>query len=125
MLPPAGHDAVVVLQVGVGVKADGGDVKEGFVDGAVVEGFDVGEGVDELEAGDANFVGGEAVEHEGVVGVGAVGDLDLLYCGTHGVAVLQKAGAGETKRKATRERRGRRRAAAMRRVRRGASGEAK
>ena len=71
------HEGVVVLQVWVGVEGDGGDVVEGLVDGAVIEGLDVGEGVGELVAGDSDLVGGEAVEHEGVVGVGAVGDADL------------------------------------------------
>ena len=72
------------------MEGDGGDVVEGLVDGAVVEGLDVGEGVGELEAGDADLVGGEAVEHEGVVGVGAVGDGDFLNgcaCCFHGDAV--------------------------------------
>ncbi len=76
----AGHEGVLLLQVGVGVEGDGGDIVEGFVDGAVVEGLDVGEGVVELEAGDADLIGGQAVEHEGVVGVRAVGDIDLLNC---------------------------------------------
>ena len=42
------------------MKADGGDVVEGFVLGAAVEGFDVGEGVGEAIAGDADLVGGQA-----------------------------------------------------------------
>ena len=41
-----------------------------------------------LVAGDADFVGGEAVEHEGVVGVGAVGDVDFLNGGGNGHRVL-------------------------------------
>src|ERR1700733_14593822 len=41
----AGHQGVVVLEVGVGVEADCGDIVEGLVDGAVIEGLDVGEGV--------------------------------------------------------------------------------
>jgi hypothetical protein len=73
----AGHEGVVILQVRVGVEGDRGDVVESFVDGAVVERFDVGEGVGELEAGDSDLVGGEAIEHKGVVGVGAVSDADL------------------------------------------------
>ena len=80
----AGHQGVLVLQVGIGVEGDGGDVVEGLVDGAVVQRLDVGEGVGELVAGDADLVGGQAVEHEGVVGVGAVGDVDLLNCGVGG-----------------------------------------
>ena len=69
------------------MEADGGDVVEGLVDGAVVEGLDVGEGMGELVAGDSDLVGGEAVEHEGVVRVGAVGDADFLdgsTCCSHG-----------------------------------------
>ncbi len=63
----AGHEGVLLLEVGVGVEGDRGDVVEGFVDGAVVERFDVRQGVGELVAGDADLVGGQAVEHEGVV----------------------------------------------------------
>ena len=70
----AGHQGVVLLHVRVGMEGDRGDVVEGLLDGALVQRLDVGEGVGELEAGDAHLVGGEAVEHEGVVGVGAVGD---------------------------------------------------
>ena len=80
----AGHQGVVVLEVGVGVEGDGGDIIEGFVDGLVVEGLDVGQYVGELIAGDPDLVGGKAVEHECVVGVGAVGDTDLLICGLRG-----------------------------------------
>jgi hypothetical protein len=82
----AGHQGVVVLQVGVGVERDGGDVVEGLIDGAVVEGFYVGEGVGEFVARDTHLVSGEAIEHEGVVGIGAMGDADLLNggaCGSH------------------------------------------
>ena len=81
----AGHDGVVVLEVGIGVEGDGGDIVEGFVDGFLVEGFDVGEGVGELESGHAHLAGGQTVEHKCVVGVGAVGDADLLNCGAGGV----------------------------------------
>src|SRR5208337_3961530 len=73
----AAHQSVVVLEVGVGVEADGGDVVESVVAGAQVEGLDVGEGVSEAIAGDADLVGGQAVKHEGVIGVGTVGDGDI------------------------------------------------
>ncbi len=87
----AGHQGVLVLEVGIGVEADGGDIVESLVDGAVVEGLDVGKGMRELVARDAHLVGGEAVEHKGVVGVGAVGDADLLNGGaggSHGASIL-------------------------------------
>jgi hypothetical protein len=73
----ATHQRVVLLQVRVGVEADGGDVEEGLVLGAAVEGLDVAQGVGEAVAGDADLVGGQAIEHEGVIGVGTVGDGDL------------------------------------------------
>ncbi len=74
------------------MEADRGDVVEGFVDGAVVEGLDVGEGVGEFVAGDAHLVGGKAVKHEGVVGVGAVGDADLLDGGAGGGHCVESFG---------------------------------
>ena len=49
----AAHQRVVVLEVGIGVEADGGDVVKGFVAGADVEGLDVAEGVVEAIADDA------------------------------------------------------------------------
>ncbi len=73
----AAHQRVVLLQVGVGVEADGGHVEEGLVQGAAVEGLDVAQGVGKAVAGDAHLVGGQAIEHEGVVGVGAMGDGDI------------------------------------------------
>jgi len=86
------HQGVGLLQVGIGVEADGGDIVKGVVDGALVQRLDVGERVRELEAGNTHLVSGEAIEHEGVVGVRAVGDLDFLdgcaCCGCHGLAFL-------------------------------------
>ena len=64
-----------VGQVGEGVDADGRDF-ELAVQGAAVEGLDVLELVDELEAAGVELVVGQGVEHEGVVGVGAVPDPD-------------------------------------------------
>ena len=92
----AGHQCVGLLHVGISVEADGGDIVEGIVDGALVERLNVGQGVGELEAGNAHLVGGEAVEHEGIVGVRAVGDLDFLdgcACVCHGLAVPCQSGS--------------------------------
>src|ERR1019366_10673801 len=76
---------VRLLHVGISVEGDGGDIVEGLMNGALVEGLDVGEGMREFEARDAHLVGGEAVEHEGVVGVGAMRDADFLEgCGSAG-----------------------------------------
>ena len=87
----AGHQGVVVLQVGIGVEGDGGDVVKRLVDGALVEGFDVGEGVAELEARDTHLVGGQPVKHKGVVGVGAVGDVISRLPSVMGVGECSEA----------------------------------
>jgi hypothetical protein len=65
------------LQGRIGVEADGGDIKERLGEGAAIEGFDVAQGMGEAIAGDADFAGGEAVEHECIVGVRTMGDGDV------------------------------------------------
>ena len=50
----------------------------------LIQRLDVAERVRELVAGDADFVGGQPVKHEGVVGVGAVGDGDFDGLGRNG-----------------------------------------
>ena len=58
--------------------------------------LDVGEGVCELEARHAHLVGREAVEHEGIVGVRAVGDGDFLDGGDgvrHGRRFPRRSGS--------------------------------
>src|SRR6185437_5028301 len=70
----AAHQQVIALDVGIGVKADGGYVEEGFVLRSPVECLDVTQSVREPESGNANLAGGHAVEHESVVGVGTVRD---------------------------------------------------
>ena len=77
----AAHQRVVLLQVGVGVEADGGYVEEGLILGSQVEGLDVAQSVGEFVAGDANLVGGQSIEHESVIGVGTVCDGDLSRLG--------------------------------------------
>ena len=84
----AGHQCVGLLHVGISVEADGGDIVEGIVG--------------ELEAGNAHLVGGEAVEHEGIVGVRAVGYLDFLdgcACVCHELAVPCQSGSVDRERK--------------------------
>ena len=80
----AAHQRVVLLQVRVGVEADGGYVEEGLALGAEVEGLDVAQRVREPVAGDADLVGGQAIEHKGVIGVGTVGDGDVEHLGRAG-----------------------------------------
>ena len=72
---PGGEQGVLVGEVGEGVDADGRDFQLAF-EGPVVEGLDVLELVDELEVAVVELVVGQGVEHEGVVGVGAVPDPD-------------------------------------------------
>src|SRR6185437_11558545 len=50
----------------------------------MVQGFNVGKSVVELEARHSNLVRGQAIEHEGVVRIWAVGDVDLLNCSVRG-----------------------------------------
>jgi len=88
----AGHQGVIVLQVGIRVERDRGDVIKGFADRPLVQGFNVGEGVGELVAWDTNLVGREPVEHKRVVGVRAVGNADLLSRGGGGGDVLRILG---------------------------------
>ena len=90
----ATHERVVVLEVGVGVETDGGDVVEGFFAGALVEGFNVAESVGEAIARDADLVGGEAVEHEGVIGVGTVGDGNIDGAGWFSLVGAQEIPPG-------------------------------
>jgi hypothetical protein len=59
------------------MKADGGDVVEGLIAGTYVEGFNVAKGVRKAITGDTNFVGGQAVKHEGVIRVRTMGDGDV------------------------------------------------
>ncbi len=75
------HQRVVLLDVGVSVEADGADIVEGLFACAAVEGLDIAKRVRKAIAGDANFIRRQAVEHEGIVGVGAMGDGDFQWHG--------------------------------------------
>ena len=67
---------VFLVQEGVGGKADGRDVV-GLLVGGAVERFDVGQDVRELEPGRLHPVGGQGIEHEGVVGIRRMRQLDF------------------------------------------------
>ena len=67
---------VLVANGGIGGEADGGDVV-GLCEGGFVEGLDIGKDVGVLVTGSGELVGGEGVEHEGVVGIGRMGELDF------------------------------------------------
>src|SRR5208282_771389 len=66
------------------MKTDGRDIVEGLFAGAAVQGLDVRKRVGEAIAGDANLIRRQAVEHEGVVGVRAMGDGDFDWRGGDG-----------------------------------------
>jgi hypothetical protein len=66
---------VLVGDVGVGVEADGRHLVDA-ARGLLVQGLYVFEDVLEFEIARVELAGREAVEHEGVVGVGRVGDGD-------------------------------------------------
>ena len=80
----AGHQRVFVLHVGIGVEGNRADIVDAFL-GFLVECLDVAKRVGETQAGGTDFVRGQGVEHERVIGVGAVRDMDrarhlLLPC---------------------------------------------
>ena len=74
----ARQQSIVVLNVGIGVERDGGDVVNAVAfPRLLVQGLDVAKRMSEAQPGNAHLVGGQSIEHEGVVGVGAVRDADL------------------------------------------------
>ena len=72
----ARHERVAVGHERVGVERDRRDLVAALLRVAV-ERLDVGEHVAHLEVAGGDAASGEAVEHERVVAVGAVGDADL------------------------------------------------
>src|SRR5580700_6451385 len=72
----ARQQCVMILNVGKGVERDGSYVVDAFLRLAVQR-LDVTQRVGEAQPGHANFVRGQAVEHECIVGVGAVRNCDL------------------------------------------------
>ena len=68
----ARHQRVLILDIRIGMERDRTDVINSLAR-LLIQGLDVAEGMSEAQACGANFVCGQAVEHEGVVGIGAVG----------------------------------------------------
>src|ERR1700689_3675101 len=90
---PASHQRIVFLNVGIGMKRDGGHVVKGLVHGLVVQGFNIAEGMSELVSWNANLPGGKTVKHESVIGVRTVGDGDLFassFAGTLSRGIRRK-----------------------------------
>src|SRR5208283_2832508 len=67
---------VVVAEGRISGKAEGGDVV-GLRESGFVEGLDIGKDVRVFIARGGELVGGQGIKHEGVVGIGRVGKLDL------------------------------------------------
>src|SRR5437660_432268 len=76
----AGHQRIFVLYVGIGVEGNRADIVDAFLR-LLIERLDVAKRVGETQARGADFVRGQGVEHERVVGVGAVGDRDFADVG--------------------------------------------
>ncbi len=74
----ARHQRVFILNVWIGVEGNRADVIDAF-SRLLVQRLDVAEGMGEAQAGGADFVRGQAVKHEGVVGVRAVGHGNLAH----------------------------------------------
>ncbi len=68
---PAAQERVTLRQVGVGVERDGGHVDLAF-ESEAIEALDVVQDLHHLVAGGRHASAGEAVEHEGIVGIRAV-----------------------------------------------------
>ena len=75
MLQPLGKQGVLVEQIGIGVDADGRDF-ELALEGAAVERLDVLQFVLKDQVAGVDLAVGQGVEHEGVVGIGAMSDVD-------------------------------------------------
>ena len=90
------EEGVAIGQRGVGVDGQGRDLELAGLRPAV-EALDVVEHLDDLEPSRVDLAGGQAVEHEGVVGVRAVADPDARLA--HGEApVLKRIREGDLSR---------------------------
>src|SRR5271167_1652443 len=69
----ARHQSVLVLDVGISMKRNRGDVVDA-VQGFAVQGLDIAKRMGKFHSGHANLVRRHAIKHEGVVGVRTVGD---------------------------------------------------
>ena len=74
--PAASHQGVLILDVGIRVKRDRGDIVNAFA-GFLVQGLAIAERVREAQARGAALVSRQAVKHVRIVGIGAVSDGDL------------------------------------------------
>jgi len=66
------------------MKADRAHIEKRFFAGASVQGFNVAKRVRKVIARHADFVGGQAVKHERVIGIGTMRDGDFGHIGRGG-----------------------------------------
>ena len=95
---PVGQQAVAIREVRVGVDGQRRDL-EAALARPVVEGLDVAQHVLEAEAVGRDQLLGQRVEHEGVVGVGAVPEADQAVA-AHAGRRCPRGGRGERRRTA-------------------------
>ena len=72
----AGQQCVLVLDVWIRVKRNRRNVVNALP-GFVIERLDIAKRMGEAQPRYAHFVGGKSIKHEGIIGIGAVGDRDL------------------------------------------------
>ena len=80
----ARHQRIAVLQVRIRVEGDRGHVEVGFANRPVVQRLNVAKHMGELETRNANLVGRQTVEHECVVRIRTVCNLDFYRFRTDG-----------------------------------------
>ena len=88
---PAGAKHVAIGEMGVGVQADGRQFQLA-VKGPAVERFDIDQFVLEAIAAGVELALGQGVEHEGVVGIGAMADADQQRVHGQGPSVRECVG---------------------------------
>ena len=74
----ARHQRVQILNIRIGVKRNRGHIVDAFAR-LLVQRLDIAKRVREAQSRHANLAGGQAVEHEGIVGIRAVSDADLAH----------------------------------------------
>ena len=70
------HERIFFLDIRIRMEGDGADVVETF-HGFTIEGLNIGQSVAEFQPGHADFIGRQAIEHESIIRVGAMGHRDF------------------------------------------------
>ena len=90
---PAGTEHVAIGQMGVGVQAQGRQFQLA-AERPAIERFDIHQFVPELVRSGVDLAAGQGVEHEGIVGVGAMADADLQGSIFHGISPVRGGECG-------------------------------